>query len=465
MPQEWVEVNIVPAVPDQPERLLVGVIDGLVHDTFADRLDAWFFEWFQEPQEHHLRLRLRWRDLAGSDAAGDELFARLDEARAAGRLGRWWEGKDGRIGEVYEGEQGTYGDLWELSYRDWNSSCELVLAMARQDPDNRLSEVRQREWNSRAHLHSNRMGWNYYVEALISLANARFYLAESGNSGAALAAFVAPIDGRIEQLINEIVAGPAEDRSLPGRGAEQGLVGEVLVVGQVLVEGAGGDLGVALAELVDQQLVRLAAAVVLGRVRVEQAEADPHVALAGPLAHRQDADVPGRGGRGEQREVERAVVVVDVVHAPLGAAELRRRLVDPVELGVREQPDAAAGEVGLEQPPDAVDGVELRQVERGHGRAAPGRVHHQALGLEHAQGVADRDEADVELVGQPAQGQALPGGEGASQDRATDLVGHLHRKRPALDGTDRPGTGRRDRHVRSPFARCCWSDDIKDINP
>ena len=84
--------------------------------------------------------------------------------------------------------------------------------MARQDPDNRLSEVRQREWNSRAHLHSNRMGWNYYVEALISLANARFYLAESGKSGAALAAFVAPIDGRIEQLINEIVAGPAEDR-------------------------------------------------------------------------------------------------------------------------------------------------------------------------------------------------------------------------------------------------------------
>ena len=82
--------------------------------------------------------------------------------------------------------------------------------MARQDPDNRLSEARQREWNSRAHLHSNRMGWNYYVEALISLANARFYLAESGKSGAALAAFVAPIDERIEQLINEIVAGPAE---------------------------------------------------------------------------------------------------------------------------------------------------------------------------------------------------------------------------------------------------------------
>jgi shikimate dehydrogenase len=212
MPQEWVEVNIVPAAPDLPERLLVDVIDGLVHDTFADRLGAWFFEWFQEPQEHHLRLRLLWWDLDGSDAAGDALFAHLDEAQAQGRLGRWWEGNDGRIGEIYEGEAGTYGDLWELSYRDWNSGCELVLAMVRKDPDNRLSEVRQREWNSRAHLHSNRMGWNYYVEALISLANARFYLAESGKSGPELAAFVAPIDERIEQLINEIVAGPADDR-------------------------------------------------------------------------------------------------------------------------------------------------------------------------------------------------------------------------------------------------------------
>jgi Lantibiotic biosynthesis dehydratase C-term len=212
MPQEWVEVNIVPAKPAQPERLLVDLIDGLVHTSFADRLAAWFFEWFQEPQEHHLRLRLRWQDLARSDADNDDLFARLDQARADGLLGRWWEGNDGRIGEVYEGEADTYGDLWELSYRDWNSSCELVLAMARDDPDNRLSEERQRQWNSRAHLHSNRMGWNYYVEALISLANARFYLAESGKSGPELAAFVAPIDGRIEQLINEIVAGPVDDR-------------------------------------------------------------------------------------------------------------------------------------------------------------------------------------------------------------------------------------------------------------
>ena len=106
MPQEWVEVNIVPTAPDQPERLLVDVIDGLVHTAFADRLAAWFFEWYQEPQEYHLRLRVRWRDPARFDAESDDLFARLDEARASGLLGRWWEGSHGKIGEVYEGEIG-----------------------------------------------------------------------------------------------------------------------------------------------------------------------------------------------------------------------------------------------------------------------------------------------------------------------------------------------------------------------
>ncbi len=212
VPQEWVEVNIVPTAPDQPERLLVDLIDGLVHTTFADRLAAWFFEWHQEPQETHLRLRLRWRELEHSDRDGDDLFARLDEARALELLGRWWEGSHGRIGEVYDGERDTYGDQWELSYRDWQSSSELVLAMAKEDPDNRLSEARQGQWNTRTHLHSNRMGWNHYVEALISLANARFYLAEAGKSGPQLAAFVGPIDDRIEQLINEVVAGPVDDK-------------------------------------------------------------------------------------------------------------------------------------------------------------------------------------------------------------------------------------------------------------
>jgi Amidohydrolase len=55
--------------------------------------------------------------------------------------------------------------------------------------------------------------------------------------------------------------------------------------------------------------------------------------------------------------------------------------------------------------------VELLKVQRGYARAASRRIHHQALGLEHAQRVTDRNEADVELLGEPAQRQALPGRE------------------------------------------------------
>jgi hypothetical protein len=208
MPQEWVEVNIVPAPLNQPEGLLVDLIDGLVHETFADRLTTWFFGWYSAPWEYHLRVRIRWLELEQSDANCEELFALLDVARSQEMLAKWWQGNHGAPGEFYQGEADTYGDLWELSYKDWNSSSELALAMIRADPDNRVSEQRQRQWSSRAHLHSNRLGWTYYAEALISLTHARGYLAEIGNGRAELGAFVGPMDHRLEQLINELAAGP-----------------------------------------------------------------------------------------------------------------------------------------------------------------------------------------------------------------------------------------------------------------
>jgi hypothetical protein len=55
--------------------------------------------------------------------------------------------------------------------------------------------------------------------------------------------------------------------------------------------------------------VRLTPPVVLTRVRIEEPEADPHVPFARALTHHQNADVLGRGGRREQRQVERSGVV------------------------------------------------------------------------------------------------------------------------------------------------------------
>jgi hypothetical protein len=93
-----------------------------------------------------------------------------------------------------------------------------------------------------------------------------------------------------------------------GHGSGQCVAGKVLVAGQVLIQGPGSDLGVALAELAGQLLVCVAPPVVLTTVRVEQPETDPHVPFGRSLVHGQDADVPGRGGRRKQCEVKRAVV-------------------------------------------------------------------------------------------------------------------------------------------------------------
>jgi len=49
------------------------------------------------------------------------------------------------------------------------------------------------------------------------------------------------------------------------------------------------------------------------------------------------------------------------------------------------------------------DRVELLEIQRGHARAAPRGIDDEALGLEHSECVADRNEADIELVGEPAQ--------------------------------------------------------------
>ena len=57
---------------------------------------------------------------------------------------------------------------------------------------------------------------------------------------------------------------------------------QVLVAGQVLVERAGGDLGVSLAELVDEPLVGVATAFVFFGVGIEKPEADADVPFAGP---------------------------------------------------------------------------------------------------------------------------------------------------------------------------------------
>jgi hypothetical protein len=55
-PAEWVEAEIQPADYGRRERLLVDVIDPLVHETLDGRIDAWHYFW-----EPALRFRVHWQ--------------------------------------------------------------------------------------------------------------------------------------------------------------------------------------------------------------------------------------------------------------------------------------------------------------------------------------------------------------------------------------------------------------------
>jgi len=172
-------VNIAPPSWDEPERLLVEVVDPLVHEDLAGALSAWFYFWESQP-EWALRLRLRTggqRDESGFRA---EVARLLDAAREEGRLAGWYEGNHGRRGERYEGEAGDYGgEVWELVVRDWTAGSELALALVKLESSNELSRTRDYHWQRRVHLFSNQL---LRDEIASCLAQARGYLGNGDTS-------------------------------------------------------------------------------------------------------------------------------------------------------------------------------------------------------------------------------------------------------------------------------------------
>jgi hypothetical protein len=129
----------------------------------------------------------------------------------------------------------------------------------------------------------------------------------------------------------------------------EGISRELLIVGEMLVQRLRREIGIALAELVDEELVGLTPSVVLMGVGVQQPETDPDIALTSPPEEVEDPFVPRGHRRCDEGEVERSVVVVDVIHAAVGITQLRGDAVELVESLVREPAHGATGEVGFEQ--------------------------------------------------------------------------------------------------------------------
>jgi hypothetical protein len=167
-PSEWIEVNI-PARADERRRLLLEVVDPLVHDQLAGRVKSWFYFW--EPE---LRLRVRWVDPEEADSARTALARFLDQAMTDGKIRDWYEGSHGTRGEVYRGEADFYGsEIWERTASDWMSGSELALSIVRLDAERALTKPQEFHWARRVHLFSNQL---WLDEIALCLRQAHGYL-------------------------------------------------------------------------------------------------------------------------------------------------------------------------------------------------------------------------------------------------------------------------------------------------
>jgi Lantibiotic biosynthesis dehydratase C-term len=172
-PTEWIEVNIVPVFPEQLERLLLDVVDPLIHVHFSGRIATWFYFW-----EPACRLRMRWREPERADSNRSDLALFLNAAEREGKLAEWYEGNHGEKGKTYQGEADFYGDeVWELTAKDWMSGSELALALVKLDTENRLTRPLELHWGRRVHLFSNQL---LLDEVPLCLRHAHAYLAHGG---------------------------------------------------------------------------------------------------------------------------------------------------------------------------------------------------------------------------------------------------------------------------------------------
>ncbi len=187
MSDEWTEVNLVPPSEDDRIKVLLDVIDPLVHDKLRGRLDSWHYGQYSDPAPFHLRLRIHWQQSEQVAEDKAELFDFLDTKKLEGILVDRYEGSHGERGLTYPGEADEYGtEMWDITYKFWESQSEYALTLMKHEFDNSLSKQVPFHWERSAHLLTNRLFLNYFDEAYLSLNQARGYLdiitGHTGNS-------------------------------------------------------------------------------------------------------------------------------------------------------------------------------------------------------------------------------------------------------------------------------------------
>jgi hypothetical protein len=176
MPDEWTEVNLVPHSRDDGIKVLLEVIDPLVHDKLSGRIDSWHYGQYDEPAPFHLRLRVHWQEPEQSAESRSAVSDFLEVKKNEGILQDHYEGSHGEKNMTYPDESSTFKEIWEATYRFWEGQSEFALALLKREYDGSLSEDLTSHWESTVHLFSNRMGLSQPDEVYLALQRARSYI-------------------------------------------------------------------------------------------------------------------------------------------------------------------------------------------------------------------------------------------------------------------------------------------------
>jgi lantibiotic biosynthesis dehydratase-like protein len=176
MPDEWTEINLVPHSLADRFKVLLEVVDPLVHDKLSGRIDSWHYGLYGMPAPFHLRLRLHWRE-PGQAAEGKTIAsAFLDLKQNEGVLQDSYEGSHGERGKTYSGEYSKFREMWDVTYRFWEGQSEFSLELLGHESDGSLSDDLSWHWETEVHLFSNRLGLTQPDEIYLGLQRALAYI-------------------------------------------------------------------------------------------------------------------------------------------------------------------------------------------------------------------------------------------------------------------------------------------------
>ena len=189
MPDAWIEVNLFPPSRDDRIKVLLEVIDPLVHDTLGGRISSWHYGQYADANTpFHLRLRILWGEPALAADGKNMMWDFLKDKKDKSILVDFYEGSHGAKSTTYPGEEDEFGtEMWNAKYRFWESQSEHALTLLKNESAKSLSKHDLPwHWEKNVHLFSNRLLLSYADEAYLSLQRARAYLPATDNASQAI---------------------------------------------------------------------------------------------------------------------------------------------------------------------------------------------------------------------------------------------------------------------------------------